>query len=214
MGTLTTILILVLYGLMLAGGIYLKSYFNKKGENLATKEDFRDLKAQTAELRQVTKEIEAKIDDQVWNRQRQWEMKRDIVVEFVKVMKEFEQATIALGIAIKSKVAAAAQDKPSRQETVNRNLATWSPLSIKFEQYIYLATLVSSKKTIGTLFAVSKIVRDISSDVLSETNPNAYATRNVELLQQLNQLRDVLREDLGLPPILQSSESSVAPKSD
>jgi flagellar basal body-associated protein FliL len=75
MGTITTILLLVLYGLFLAGGIYFESYFNMKGENLATKEDFKELKSQTAELRQATKEIEAKIDNQIWSGQRQWELK-------------------------------------------------------------------------------------------------------------------------------------------
>jgi hypothetical protein len=46
-------------------GSFIGSYSKKKGENLATKEDFRELKAQTAELRQATKEIESKIEDQV-----------------------------------------------------------------------------------------------------------------------------------------------------
>ncbi len=67
--------------LALIVGAFLPAYFKKKGENLATKEDFSELKAQTAALAQTTKEIESKIDDQVWNRQRHWELKRDALLE-------------------------------------------------------------------------------------------------------------------------------------
>src|SRR5665213_1700042 len=120
MGLTITVLLVLLNAIIVGTGIYLRAYLDKKAENLATKEDFRDLKIQTAELRQTTKEIEAKIDDQLWNRQRQWELKRDIVLELVKVMKEFEQATLALGIAIKSRIAGAEKHKPVLQGMVSK----------------------------------------------------------------------------------------------
>lgn len=60
-------------------GGFFGTYMKKKGENLATKEDID-------ELTRRTKEIEAKIDDQVWNRQRQWELKRDTLLEAIKAI--------------------------------------------------------------------------------------------------------------------------------
>jgi hypothetical protein len=45
------------------GGAYLGSYLKKKGENWATKEDVK-------ELTRITKEIEAKITNEVWHQQR------------------------------------------------------------------------------------------------------------------------------------------------
>lgn len=42
-----------------AVGAYFGAYFREKGKNLATKEDFIDLKEQTRALTQATKEIEA-----------------------------------------------------------------------------------------------------------------------------------------------------------
>lgn len=65
-------------------GSYLAGYLKKKGENLATKEDIR-------ELTQVTKEIEAKIDDRVWNRQRQWEMKKEIFIEATRIVAKADE---------------------------------------------------------------------------------------------------------------------------
>ena len=42
------------------GGAWFGAYFKKKGENYATRED-------VGELTRVTKGIEAKISDEVWN---------------------------------------------------------------------------------------------------------------------------------------------------
>ena len=38
-------------------GAYLKSFFSKKGENLATKEDFDEILSQTKRTKEVTEEI-------------------------------------------------------------------------------------------------------------------------------------------------------------
>src|SRR5271168_3588938 len=56
------------------GGAWFGAYFKKKGENLATRED-------VGELTRITKEIEAKISDEAWDRQRAWELKRDVLLE-------------------------------------------------------------------------------------------------------------------------------------
>ena len=65
-------------------GAYFASYLAKKGENLATHEDINKLVDQVRAVTQTTKEIEAKISDDVWNRQRKWEIKRDLLFSLVK----------------------------------------------------------------------------------------------------------------------------------
>lgn len=195
-------------GVVIGGLIrWWNAYSDEKGKNLATKEDFNDLKEQTRQLTETTKEIESKIDNRMWDRQKQWELKRDTVIELVKVMKEFEQATMALGIAIKAKIAAPDNMKLFHQEKVSKRIAVWEPLSVKLEQHIYLATLVFGRETISALHGVAVIVRDVSSDALSEKNPDAYAARNLELVQQFSKLRDVLRDDLGFSPMFQPAGS-------
>jgi hypothetical protein len=71
---------------------FLGSYSAKKGENLATKEDI-------AQITKVQEEIKAQISDDVWDRQRQWEMRRDAVIEAVRALSELEMALIELRIA-------------------------------------------------------------------------------------------------------------------
>jgi hypothetical protein len=75
-------------------GAYLGSYLKKKGEILATKEDFDSLRTQTHELTVATKEIEAKVNDQVRNRQRQWEMKKELFIAAAQTVAKAD-ATLA-----------------------------------------------------------------------------------------------------------------------
>jgi hypothetical protein len=66
-----------------AGG-FLGSYLKRKGENLATHEDIDKLVDQVSAVTTATKEIEAKISSDVWDRQKQWELKRDALFEVTK----------------------------------------------------------------------------------------------------------------------------------
>src|SRR5215469_15981793 len=71
-------------------GGYFGAYLKKKGENLAVKEDIEGLKLQTAELTKTAKEIEAKISDEIWNRQRHWELTRDSAIKLMEAHARLE----------------------------------------------------------------------------------------------------------------------------
>jgi hypothetical protein len=76
-------------------GAFWGQYFKKRGENLATHEDVETL---IEDLRQTTtavKEIEAKISNDTWARQRRWDIKRDVVTEALKELGTL-QAILAL----------------------------------------------------------------------------------------------------------------------
>src|ERR1017187_7112196 len=60
---------------------FIGSYASKKGENLATKEDI-------ALLTKIAEGIRAEISDKVWDRQKQWELKRDTVLKVLDALKE------------------------------------------------------------------------------------------------------------------------------
>ncbi|HEY2471055.1 MAG TPA: hypothetical protein VGI45_24885 [Terracidiphilus sp.] len=79
-----------LLGVLVGGFVRLwRSYSEEKGKNLATKEDI-------AELTKAAKEIEAAISSEVWDRQRQWEMKRDAVIEAVQALSAAEDALMRM----------------------------------------------------------------------------------------------------------------------
>jgi hypothetical protein len=61
-------------------GTFLVSYLKKKGENLATHEDIKMLVDQMAAVTQATKQIEASIADDLWGKQKRWELQRDVLL--------------------------------------------------------------------------------------------------------------------------------------
>jgi hypothetical protein len=65
------------------------SYAAKKGENLATKEDI-------AQLTKIAEGIKAKISDEVWDRQEQWKLKRDAILEAIRSIAAIKESLAGL----------------------------------------------------------------------------------------------------------------------
>jgi hypothetical protein len=72
------------------------SYSAKKGENLATKEDI-------AQITKSQEEIKAQISDNVWDRQEQWKLKRDLVFDFIRALADLDRAINEFGNAFSFK---------------------------------------------------------------------------------------------------------------
>ena len=96
MNDLTLFGIPVLSFITAGAGAYFGAYLRKKGENLATKEDFEELKTQTEKLREATKEIDTKIEKRVWNDQRRWELRRDTLLVIMTSLRRAHRAVNAL----------------------------------------------------------------------------------------------------------------------
>src|SRR5271170_5987235 len=65
------------------------TFFNKKLENLATKQDI-------AEITRITRDIEARISNEVWVSQRNWQARRDVAYELAREAASFQESVIGL----------------------------------------------------------------------------------------------------------------------
>ena len=81
---------------------YLVGYLRKKGENLATHEDVDKLVEQVSAVTTATKEIESKISGDLWNAQKRWEMKREVMFEAAKRIVEVDNALLGLDAPLRS----------------------------------------------------------------------------------------------------------------
>jgi hypothetical protein len=80
-------LVLLWFGLnflISGGGAYFGAYLKQKGKNLATHEDIDKLLKEVRATTQATKEIEAKISNEMWNRQKHWELRREVLFEALR----------------------------------------------------------------------------------------------------------------------------------
>src|ERR1035441_911342 len=121
----------VLIGLFLG---YLMAYSRKKGENLATHEDIGKLVDQVRAVTTATKEIEEKISNEMWDRQRRWELKRDAVFEAVKQLCVMDDALMTVHTTF-TVASAPTETDPSRwTEYKSAALDKWS-LAMRSEEH-------------------------------------------------------------------------------
>ena len=184
-------------------GGYFGSYLNKKGENLATKEDFKDLKDQTAELARATKEIEAKIDDKVWNRQRQWELKKEIFIEATRSVAKADE-TLARTVS-------AYLNGYSIREGIDQCEKCWYELAYQASSIMF----ISDPATIDISSNLSKTFIDTVLSLKPDGDNRAEARQKFDQFRALRAAfyvatRNELGIVLGPLPTPQSSGSSAA----
>jgi hypothetical protein len=97
-GTAATVVIASLLTWIVRSALapYLDGYSRRKGENLATHEDLDKLVVQMKAVTETTENIKAAISDDVWDRQRQWELKRDAIQDAIRAHADLESALINL----------------------------------------------------------------------------------------------------------------------
>jgi hypothetical protein len=80
------VLVILLTGISSFFASYFGGYLSKKGQNLATKKDFNDLKAQLKETTETTEQIRNDIEHQVWRKQQIEALRRKKLEEFLMLI--------------------------------------------------------------------------------------------------------------------------------
>jgi hypothetical protein len=196
-------------------GAYLGSYLKKKGENLATKEDFDDLKAQTAALTTTTKEIEAKIGDEVWNRQKRWELKQAVVFEAAKHLKAFTDAFLEMDRTLKRKEKG--QEHLDWDLLINEVQRRRSESHSAFSESLGFIKLVCSSETFNAMNSFD----GLTLKMMLDGSLGKQRTFAVTAYLAYQRVTKAFRNELGFEPLFseeiatsQSSESSTAPDPD
>ncbi len=73
---------------VLAVAIHFKNYLKKKAELLATNENFNNLKKQLKDTTNLTKKIEAKLNNDAWVEQQRWTIRKDFYIEATSLLSQ------------------------------------------------------------------------------------------------------------------------------
>jgi hypothetical protein len=114
------------------------AYANKKGENLATKEDI-------AQLTKIAEGIRAKISDEVWDRQKQWELKRDAVLDAIRAHADLEYALVNLNSLLST-------SKESITDKTNAELSA-AALNFRSSRYSFRRAHLIADLAVGGQFS-------------------------------------------------------------
>ena len=163
-------------------GAYLGSYLKK---NLATQEDIR-------KLTQATKEIEAKISTDMWDRQKRWELKRDLLFEAAKRLSELDDALIAWGAKLEHHNAQADWFGANAQRFVNATAACTEMLA--------RASIVSSIETWKALHRFASLANTIGVQI-TDKNIEAWNNGSSELAAAFADGMAAIKKELGSEPL-------------
>ncbi|MGA3373709.1 MAG: hypothetical protein ABSC48_18325 [Terracidiphilus sp.] len=193
--------------LIFAGiGSYLGSYLKKKGENLATHEDLDKLVEQVAAVTQATKSIEAAISDDLWNKQKRWELKREVLFEAAKRLAEVDDALLCLNSVSKLDHQQIASDWEEKKGNAQQR---WLKASRVFQETKVLVGIVCEKETIAAFDQFDSLGTNIFVKICKE-GPEAYANSKTDYMRNLLAARATIRKELRVDEAaaLQLSASS------
>ncbi len=184
-----------------AFGGYLKAYLSQKGQNLATHEDINKLVDQVRAVTTTAKQIEAKISDDVWDRQKRWELKRDLLIDMVR-------KAIAMQVALQRLYAVRLTTKDSsdpenlaRLEATHKATAAFNDAVTEYDQGKLVVDLVCGLEVKGALLHYEKLVSD-SAQAVMQGDLDAHGRGLKELLLKETDIVNAVRNEIGSGPLV------------
>jgi hypothetical protein len=164
-------------------GAYVGSYLKRKAENLATHEDIVKLVDQVSAVTTATKQIEARISDEVWQRQTTRNDKKEVYRQ-------------ALGLLGQMRYAVAMVDQPPHDlPTCARNFRKLDDLRQELYQLAPYAFLVLNGPAKVAFEAYQKIAEPALQ--LDPATPERWKREGEAIQNAVNRLIAAGREDLG-----------------
>jgi hypothetical protein len=178
------------------GGAYFGSYFKKKGENLATHEDINKLVDQVRAVTTTTKEIEAKIDDKFWNRQRLWELKRDSILAAIQAMDRAKASLVVLWAARTPKASALDPLNTKRRQESEEE---WLTAINEFDRTRSNISFVCGQSIRTEMAQISHRVRITGSLIFKDKlSDREFVDLGTELKQRITKIHASARIELGI----------------
>jgi hypothetical protein len=174
---------------------FIGSYAARKGENLATKEDI-------AQLTKIAEGIRAEISDKVWDRQKQWKLKRDAIADVIRDMTRLVHAnegpeglvaTFMCSNHQDSSTQPNSSDTPGQQNASNR----FSLRLEKLESAVSIAELYVGKDLRS---AMSKCYSAFRMECATITNNNRdhFSRDSEDRAIKIYDFREIARKELGI----------------
>jgi hypothetical protein len=182
---------------------YLHGYSAKKGENLATHEDINKLVDQVSAVTQTAKEIESKISGELWNKQKHWEMKRDVIFEMSKNISGVDDALTTMysthlhyqTVAESGQMA----DALVKAEKLSKVTVNFGRSADGYDGALALMSIVCGLELHQALREFIIFARQLVPQI--QQNPQVYTQSAAEIAKRLFRIRGLMRKELGVDPV-------------
>jgi hypothetical protein len=194
---------------------YLRAYSAKRGENLATHDDIDKLVKQIEAVTEATKAIETRISNEVWDRQKQWELKRDVLLEAIKRIAALDDALSSYKSFMGLDTVRTPEGPELDLHWSQRKLKVkqeWGKANTNFDETRYYVGIICSTELKQVLDDLG-IFAHLFGAELARGNIPAEPQGQTEFFTRVIKARAAIRKELGIQPLVtsQSSGSSAAP---
>jgi hypothetical protein len=178
-------------------GAYLGSYLKRKGENLATHEDIDKLVDQVRAVTTTTKEIEATISGDLWDRQKQWELKREILFDAAKRLHDVENKLSSLHTYWRMRIAGEI-DESARVTLEHQYVTEWQEACRSLEETGTLVNVTCSRETMKAFAQLIDLLKGTAGKIVSD-DVEIYTKTKEERNTKVGKARFQIRKELGMP---------------
>lgn len=178
-------------------GWFLKPYLGKKGQDLASHEDIDKVLDEVRAVATATKHIEARISGDVWDRQKRWELKRDVLFEAVRKGAAVHQALMKVYAVYQTDKLAMARGEPGRIAEQVKVGDVFLQATAELDDTYLLVSLVSGGETRKALGEFIPLAREIGMKVTAG-NPDASQESRGEVSKKLAAVTAAVRKELEI----------------
>jgi hypothetical protein len=175
---------------------YAGAYFKKRGEDKAITDGFAEVLRQTRETTEATKAIEAKITDKMWDRQKRWELRQDLLFEATREITKVRRSLLDLWqLQVETKRATVGGNSPlllKRDEL----WANFNRVSDKFDELALVAEVICSQPVRDALNHFSEETHELGHE--EEITPARLAGLEEKWLVAIAAIRKELEIDTAV----------------
>jgi hypothetical protein len=196
-------------------GAYCGLYLKQMGHSFATQEDINKLIDQVRAVKKATQVIEAKISTEVWDKQKLWELKRDVLFEATRRVGEIEELLNALNSILQAELKEPKEGNLAWMEMKIANNKKWSKALAHFDETKLFIEVTCAKETKEAFDSYGRLGLELAT-VINRRTGDAYQKYFPELIVKHCAIRTAVRNELGAEPAhtaptSQSNESLGAP---
>ncbi|MHB1675535.1 MAG: hypothetical protein ACYCSP_14930 [Acidobacteriaceae bacterium] len=173
---------------------FFSGYTKKKGENRAIHEDFKNVLEQVKETTRATKEIEHKISDAAWDRQKRWELKRDVMIDIANKSDAAKNALTEMHTIYTPQNGAEVNVERLAKRSALFN--AWNSASNDLMRVITVASLACSSEVVTAVASFAMFASDLSVEIIDGV-PDAFSKNREELASRYAAITRAMRKEIG-----------------
>jgi hypothetical protein len=143
------------------------------------------------------------ISSGVWDKQKRWEMKREVLFEAARKISEIDDAMLSNSIVLKADRAKqkeweartpSMEEQSSWGQTKNERLMRWTKASSEFDVSRAFVLIVCSKEASQAFSELGTYINTLAAQMTQ--NPDAYASGRLEIFKKIPLAQKAIRKEL------------------